>query len=313
MSINKIIKKLRTERKMTQNELAEMMNCNRQKIADWERGKSTPSADDLVLLSKTFNVSADYLLGISDVPTTDKDLQFICDYTGLDEYTVDSLKFNINKNIMLPSRAKRLPNLFDFLAYCENKYFKFYNDIFNEFLQSNCLLDIVTNCCAEKVLEYSLNELINFKNEGKDIKEISNYKKEKISMFYKITKDYFKQHDLNIFNTQKSVVNFLNSATNLNTVDEDEIEDIILYVSLALHRDNDTTDADNEFTDCESKIFGYDFTDLDSVSDCMIDKNYSIEDFIEISEELDFFKSKSEMQEYVVNLRKIMQEKGVDR
>lgn len=313
MSVNKIIKKLRTERKLTQNDLAEMMNCNRQKIADWERGKSTPSADDLVLLSKTFNVSADYLLGISDVPTTDKDLQFICDYTGLDEYTVDSLKFNINKNIMLPSRAKRLPNLFNFLAYCEKKYFKFYNDIFNEFLQSNCLLDIVTNCCAEKVLEYSLNELINFKNEGKDIKEISNYKKEKISMFYKITKDYFKQHDLNIFNTQKSVVNFLNSATNLNTVDEDEIEDIILYVSLELHRDNDTTDADNEFTDCESKIFGYDFNDLDSVSDCMIDKNYSIEDFIEISEELDFFKSKSEMQEYVVKLRKIMQEKGVDR
>ena len=83
MSINSIIKRLRTDKDLTQNDLAEMMNCNRQKIADWERGKSTPSADDLILLSKKFNVSVDYLLGLSNTPTTDKDIQFICDYTGL--------------------------------------------------------------------------------------------------------------------------------------------------------------------------------------------------------------------------------------
>ena len=78
MSVNETIKRLRTERKLTQNDLAELMNCNRQKIADLERGKSTPSANDLILLSKIFNVSADYLLGLSDTPTTDKDIQFIC-------------------------------------------------------------------------------------------------------------------------------------------------------------------------------------------------------------------------------------------
>ena len=85
MSISSTLKDLRTENKLTQNEFAEKMNCNRQKIADWERGKSTPSADDLILLSKTFGVSADSLLGLSDVPTTDKNLQFVCDYLGLTE------------------------------------------------------------------------------------------------------------------------------------------------------------------------------------------------------------------------------------
>lgn len=91
MTTNKIIKKMRTERKLTQNDLAEMMNCNRQKIADLERGKSTPSANDLILLSKIFNVSADYLLGITDVQTKDKDVKFICDYTGLSETSVKAL------------------------------------------------------------------------------------------------------------------------------------------------------------------------------------------------------------------------------
>lgn len=101
MSVNETIKRLRTERKLTQNDLAEMMNCNRQKIADLERGKSTPSANDLILLSKIFNVSADYLLGLSDTATNDKDIQFICEYTGLDEISVRELhklqKLSTNK------------------------------------------------------------------------------------------------------------------------------------------------------------------------------------------------------------------------
>lgn len=92
MSVNETIKRLRTERKLTQNDLAELMNCNRQKIADLERGKSTPSANDLILLSKIFNVSADFLLGLSDTPTTDKDVQFICEYTGLKAETIENLK-----------------------------------------------------------------------------------------------------------------------------------------------------------------------------------------------------------------------------
>ena len=92
MSVNETIKRLRTERKLTQNDLAELMNCNRQKIAELERGKSTPSANDLILLSKIFNVSADFLLGLSDTPTTDKDVQFICEYTGLKAETIENLK-----------------------------------------------------------------------------------------------------------------------------------------------------------------------------------------------------------------------------
>lgn len=86
MPISDTIKKLRTEdNKLTQVEFAERLNCNRQKIADWERGKSTPSADDIILLCEKFGVSADYILGLSDTPTNDKDLQFVCDYLGLTE------------------------------------------------------------------------------------------------------------------------------------------------------------------------------------------------------------------------------------
>ena len=112
MSINEIIRKLRHEREMTQNDLANLLNCNRQKIADLERGKSCPSVDDLILLCKIFNVSADYLLGLSDVKSVDKDIEFICDYTGLSENVIKILNqdnknnYSSTINLLLEFRTK---------------------------------------------------------------------------------------------------------------------------------------------------------------------------------------------------------------
>lgn len=42
-------------------------------------------------IARYFNVSTDYLLGLTDAPTTDADLRYICDYTGFDERTIKTL------------------------------------------------------------------------------------------------------------------------------------------------------------------------------------------------------------------------------
>ena len=47
-------------------------------------------------IAKYFQVSADYLLGLSNTPTTDEDLKFICDYTGLSDTVINSLFHNKN-------------------------------------------------------------------------------------------------------------------------------------------------------------------------------------------------------------------------
>lgn len=90
-SINEIIKELRVENGITQSELADKLGCKRQKIADWEREKASPSINDLIPLSEVFNVSIDYLMGITDVKTTDIDIKNICEYTGLNENSVSIL------------------------------------------------------------------------------------------------------------------------------------------------------------------------------------------------------------------------------
>ena len=66
-------------------ELAEKLKCTRQAISLIKTGKANPSVEKLVEIAKTCQVSSDYLLGLSDVPTTDTTIQAICNRTGLSD------------------------------------------------------------------------------------------------------------------------------------------------------------------------------------------------------------------------------------
>lgn len=59
--------KLRTEKQLSQTELARRLYVSRQAVSKWENGDADPSIDKLILLAKIFNVSLDHLiLGIPD-------------------------------------------------------------------------------------------------------------------------------------------------------------------------------------------------------------------------------------------------------
>lgn len=60
------IKEIRKKQGYSQQGLAIKLNVNQTAISQWERGATAPSASLLKQLSKLFNVSTDYLLGISD-------------------------------------------------------------------------------------------------------------------------------------------------------------------------------------------------------------------------------------------------------
>ena len=56
METKKIILKLRTERGMSQDELADKIMVTRQAVSRWENGDTVPNTDTLKLLSKEFDV-----------------------------------------------------------------------------------------------------------------------------------------------------------------------------------------------------------------------------------------------------------------
>lgn len=83
--VGKRINSLLAEQDKKQKDLAAALGVTDNTISYFVSGKRIPNTEQIKAISKFFGVSADYLLGLSDVPTTDKDLQFVCDYLGLTE------------------------------------------------------------------------------------------------------------------------------------------------------------------------------------------------------------------------------------
>ena len=62
MQVGKQIQHYRKEKNLSQDELAEIIFVSRQSISNWERGATYPDIQNLLLLSKVFEVSLDKLV-----------------------------------------------------------------------------------------------------------------------------------------------------------------------------------------------------------------------------------------------------------
>lgn len=62
MTLGEKIQKLRKDHNLSQEKLAEILNVSRQALSKWELGSSVPEVEKIVLLSRYFNVTTDYLL-----------------------------------------------------------------------------------------------------------------------------------------------------------------------------------------------------------------------------------------------------------
>lgn len=82
MTIAEKIKQLRKDNSMTQEDLAEKLNVSRQTISKWETSVTIPDADNIVAISKLFNITTDELLDYR-VETVQKKKQFIMDMAVL--------------------------------------------------------------------------------------------------------------------------------------------------------------------------------------------------------------------------------------
>ena len=85
--LNEKIKKLRLSYNLCQEVLAKTLGVCKQCVSNWENDNVLPSIDMLIKLSRFFNVSADYLLGLDE--RTDLDV------TGLTDAEIAHLKLLI--------------------------------------------------------------------------------------------------------------------------------------------------------------------------------------------------------------------------
>lgn len=72
-------------------EFANYLGFSRQTVGFYYNGDRIPDALKLKEIAEKCNVSADWLLGLSNVKSNDGSIKSVCEYTGLSEQAVESL------------------------------------------------------------------------------------------------------------------------------------------------------------------------------------------------------------------------------
>ena len=62
------LKDMREDNDLTQNDIAELLKTTRQQVSKWENGTQMMGVDKYIILARYYNISADYLLGLTDTP-----------------------------------------------------------------------------------------------------------------------------------------------------------------------------------------------------------------------------------------------------
>ena len=83
------LKSLRTDKKMTQKQVADRIGLAIRAVSSYESGTRYPSYDVLVRLAHIFRVSTDYLLGMTDKRNID--------VTGLDDDEIELISQLVDK------------------------------------------------------------------------------------------------------------------------------------------------------------------------------------------------------------------------
>ncbi|MBQ6847077.1 MAG: helix-turn-helix transcriptional regulator [Oscillospiraceae bacterium] len=68
MNYFKRLKDLREDKDLTQSDIADILGTTRQQIGKWENGVQMMGVDKYIKLAEYYNVSVDYILGLTDIP-----------------------------------------------------------------------------------------------------------------------------------------------------------------------------------------------------------------------------------------------------
>lgn len=66
MNYRERIRTLREDSDKSQKEIAELLNVGQKTYSDYELGKTRIPVDSLIVLAKLYNVSMDYICGLTD-------------------------------------------------------------------------------------------------------------------------------------------------------------------------------------------------------------------------------------------------------
>lgn len=94
------IKSLRKENNLLQKDLADKLSLSQQSISLYEAKKREPDYETLKIIAKFFNVSTDYILGISNIknPYKEKDFDEVDEFVAKLKKKADERGIDFDEN-----------------------------------------------------------------------------------------------------------------------------------------------------------------------------------------------------------------------
>lgn len=131
------LRRLRKEKKLSQDELAKKLSISQQAVGKWENQQAFPSMDMLVKLARTLHVSIDSLIGNSPPPPNQTLWQALVQEYHLDKLDTKMVRFYLE----LPSETrdsfkKHLLLFMDYLTTDESASYEKYRD---DYIKENAL------------------------------------------------------------------------------------------------------------------------------------------------------------------------------
>ena len=115
-SIGQTIKRLRKERNLTQDELAEQLNVTAQAVSKWENETGMPDISQIIPLASVFGVSTDILFGIEGASENDEALRIVQKADEIKEYGKQNTY--LRSYDMMIDGLKKYPNNMTLLNNC---------------------------------------------------------------------------------------------------------------------------------------------------------------------------------------------------
>lgn len=172
---------LRKNRKISQEEFADILNTSRQAVSKWERNEAKPDIDKLILIAKLFNVSIDYLL--------DHEI----DYTNIDTFIEKLKDCIVNNKFIINSEEIKLwcskyPNNFKLHIHSyEYLYVAFIDNKNSEYLE------YALSCISKAIILFTpeYNDFICLNDLHYAVSEIYLMQEK-----YQIAKDYIQKNNI---------------------------------------------------------------------------------------------------------------------
>lgn len=175
--IGETIKRLRKERELTQETLANFLGVSYQSVSKWERGESYPDITLLPSIAAFFGVTTDILLGVNLTEEKESIEKYISEYSHLwSEHKIEDVK------VLMKKAVSEFPGNFDLLARYLNALIYAQHDcdylvrirpeverIF-ENIQNYCTVDSIRIWVKKLMCRY-LRDLSLVENSGVDISE----------------------------------------------------------------------------------------------------------------------------------------------